>query len=201
MLQGSLLQLEEQIAARAAEQDTAATDIRFDVIVGRNALGPLTAKGDIAATLRQHLAPGGHLSLVETLSRRSQRLHVLIDLDRLDADLAERLVAAEEAIYANTDNPQVNWDVEDIVKLCADAGLSQVHTRVDSQPSQRHIDPRQLNHWFNPGGEKRHTYANYLSQHLDEGELQQVRKLFERELAHRTVPWTTTQVFLQAHAS
>jgi len=201
VLQGSLLQLEEQIAARAAEQDTAATDIRFDVIVGRNALGPLTAKADIAATLRQHLAPGGHLSLVETLSRRSQRLHVLIDLDRLDADLAERLVAAEEAIYANTDNPQVNWDVEDIVKLCADAGLSQVHTRVDSQPSQRHIDPRQLNHWFNPGGEKRHTYANYLSQHLDEGELQQVRKLFERELAHRTVPWTTTQVFLQAQAS
>ena len=201
VLQGPLLQLEEQIAARAAEQDTAATDIRFDVIVGRNALGPLTAKADIAATLCQHLAPGGHLSLVETLSRRSQRLHVLIDLDRLDADLAERLVAAEEAIYANTDNPQVNWDVEDIVKLCADAGLSQVHTRVDSQPSQRHIDPRQLNHWFNPGGEKRHTYANYLSQHLDEGELQQVRKLFERELAHRTVPWTTTQVFLQAQAS
>ena len=201
VLQGSLLQLEEQIAARAAEQDTAATDIRFDVIVGRNALGPLTAKADIAATLRQHLSPGGHLSLVETLSRRSQRLHVLIDLDRLDADLAERLVGAEEAIYANTDNPQVNWDVEDIVKLCADAGLSQVHTRVDSQPSQRHIDPRQLNHWFNPGGEKRHTYGNYLSQHLDEGELQQVRKLFERELAHRTVPWTTTQVFLQAHAS
>ena len=201
VLQGPLLQLEEQIAARAAELETAATDIRFNVIVGRNALGPLTAKADIAATLCQHLAPGGHLSLVETLSRRSQRLHVLIDLDRLDADLAERLVAAEEAIYANADNPQVNWDVEDIVKLCADAGLSQVHTRVDSQPSQRHIDPRQLNHWFNPGGEKRHTYANYLSQHLDEGELQQVRKLFERELAHRTVPWTTTQVFLQAHVS
>ena len=201
VIQGPLLRLEEQIAERAAELDTTPADVRFDVVVGRNALGPLAAKADIAAILCRHLAPGGRLSLVETLSHRSQRLHVLVDLEDLGTDLSERLVAAEESIYADTDNPQVNWDIDDLTKLFADTGLSRVRTRIDIQSSERYIDPRQLSHWFNSGGEKRQTYANYLSQHLEESELQRVRKLFERELAHRTIPWTTTQVFLQAQAS
>ena len=53
-------------------------------------------------------------------------------------------------------------------------------------------------HWFNPGGEKRHTYAHHLTQHLDEGELRQVRQLFEQSLANHAVTWTTSQVFVVA---
>ena len=64
--------------------------------------------------------------------------------------------------------------------------------------SQRHIEPRQLAHWFNPGGEKRHTYAHHLTQHLNEGELRQVRQLFEQSLANHAVTWTTPQVFIVA---
>jgi putative ATPase len=206
VVQGPLMDLPEQIAERVSEMGAARSDaapaapplLRFDAILGRNALGPLKDKAEIAAALYQQLAPGGRISLVEMLSRRSQRLHQLVDLDRLEADLAARLIAAEEAIYTDPDNPQVNWDVEDLEKIFAAAGFDQVQTRVDSNPSQRHIEPRQLGHWFSPGGEKRHTYANYLAQHLDEGELRQVRKLFERGLANRTVDWTTTQVFVQA---
>ena len=77
-------------------------------------------------------------------------------------------------------------------------GLGTVQVRVEEVQSQRHIEPRQLVHWFNPGGEKRHTYAHHLTQHLDDGELRQVRQLFEQSLANHAVTWTTPQVFIVA---
>ncbi len=191
VMQGPLLELAEQVDAREP-------GLRFDAVLGRNALGPLGAKAEVAVALAKQLAPQGRISLVETLSCKSQRLHQLVDLDRLDPDLGERLIAAEEAIYADSGNPQVNWDVDDLVAHFTAAGLTQVQSKVESLQSQRLIELRQLNHWFSPGGEKRHTYANFLAQALDKDELRQVRKLFDHCLANHTVTWTTSQVFLVA---
>ena len=190
VLQGPLATLADQIAAHDP-------DILFDAIVGRHALGGLAHKAQVLAALYRYLAPQGRVSLVEVLSRRSQRLYQLIDLQALGA-LGERLVAAEEAIYAAPDNPRVNWDAADLKQLFAAAGFGSVQVRVEAVQSQRHIEPRHLAHWFNPGGEKRHTYAHHLIQHLDEDELRQVRKLFEQSLAHRAVTWTTPRVFIAA---
>ena len=190
VLQGPLAALADQIAA-------ADPDILFDAIVGRNALGALAHKAEVIAALHRHLAPQGRVSLVEALARRAQRLYQLLDLQQL-GDLGERLIAAEEAIYAAPDNPRVNWDAADIEQMFADAGFGAVQVRVEAVQSQRHLEPRHLAHWFNPGGEKRHTYAHHLTQHLDEGELRQVRKLFEQSLANRAVTWTTPQVFIAA---
>jgi putative ATPase len=191
VIQGPLLDLAEQVDAREP-------GLRFDAVLGRNALGPLADKAEVAVALAKQLAPQSRISLVETLSCQSQRLHQLVDLNRLDPDLSERLIAAEEAIYADASNPQVNWNVKDLVAHFTAAGFTQVQSKVESLQSQRLIELRQLNHWFSPGGEKRHTYANFLAQALDEDELQQVRKLFDHCLANHTVTWTTSQVFLVA---
>ena len=191
VIQGPLLDLAEQVDAREP-------GLRFDAVLGRNALGPLSAKAEVAVALAKQLAPQSRISLVETLSCQSQRLHQLVDLNRLDRDLSERLIAAEEAIYADASNPQVNWNVEDLVAHFTAAGFTQVQSKVESLQSQRLIELRQLNHWFSPGGEKRHTYANFLAQALDEDELRQVRKLFDHCLTNHTVTWTTSQVFLVA---
>lgn len=190
VLQGPLATLAAQIAARDP-------DILFDAIVGRNALGALAHKEEVVAALHRYLAPQGRVSLVETLSRRSQRLYQLLDLQRL-GDLGEHLVAAEETIYATPDNPRVNWDAADLEQMFQAAGFGAVQVRVEAVQSQRHIEPRYIEHWFNPGGEKRHTYAQHLTQHLDAGELRQVRKFFEQSLANRAVTWTTPQVFVVA---
>ncbi len=194
VIQGPLTGLADQVAEREP-------DLRFDAVLGRNALGPHEAKAEIAAALSQKLAAKGRISLVETLSRRSQRLYHLVDLDRLKPDLSQRLIAAEEAIYTAADNPQVNWDVDDLEAIFTAAGFAQVRSQVESVQSQRLIDLKQLNHWFSPGGEKRHTYANYLAREIDGEELRQVRKLFDHCLTNRTVAWTTTQVYLVADAA
>ncbi len=175
--------------------------IRFDAVLGRNALGGLSEKEEIARIIAARLAPGGRIALVETLSRRAQRLHDLVPLETLEAPLRQRLVEAEEAIYADAQNPQVAWDAVDLESFFIQAGLSQVEVHDETLHNQRHITPQQLAHWFNPGGEKRHTYANYLGQYLDAEELHTVRRLFERELANKTVSWSTTRTFLFAQAA
>ena len=193
LLQGELARLQELVAAQES-------DIRFDAIVGRNGLGGLPDKRQMAQVLRQLLARGGRISLAETVSRRAQRLHQLVDLSRLETDLQERIVRAEEAIYVDPDNPRINWDVDSLEEAFAAAAFDGLHLQVDTSESGRRITPQQLGHWFNPGGEKHHTYASYLRQQLDEEEVRQVRRLFENQLTNQTVSWSFTQVFLVADA-
>ena len=191
VLQADLLDL----ASRLAETDP---DLRFDAIVGRNALGQHPQKAEIPRQLFELLSPGGHLSLVETVSQRAQRLHQLVDMSDLDPDLRQRAVQAEEAIYADPDNPQVNWTEVDLETAFRAAGFDSLRAQIETGHTNRRITPQQLSHWFNPGGEKRRTYAGYLHRQLDEEELHQVRRLFERQLPNRTVPWSSTQLFLVA---
>jgi putative ATPase len=180
--------------------DAIETNLRFDGICGRNAIGGLEDKRMVLSELASRLAPNGRLALVETLSRRAQRLHSLLSSEALPPALRQRLVDAEEAIYADRENPHVAWDEEILSSDLREAGLEAIHLHREDLLSQRPITPQQLAHWFDPGGEKRPTYSSYLSQYLDSDELRTVRQAFEREIAHKTVPWSSTQITVTARA-
>ena len=191
VLQAPLVGLSEAIEAREP-------GMRFDAIVGRNALGGLERKEEALRSLLPLLATGGLLSLVETVPRHAQRLHQLVDLSALDRDLQERMAEAEEAVYADPENPSVNWDVEDLRELLVGAGMEAVRLDTDQIHTRRRIGPPQLGHWFNPGGEQHRTYGGLLHRRLDASEVAAVRRLFERELTNKTVDWASTQVFVRA---
>jgi putative ATPase len=193
LLQGPLAEVAELVAQRDPQ-------VRFDAILGRNALEGIEDKPAVARALAGLLAPGGCLSLAESLPRRAQRLYGLLPADHLEVGLRERLVRAEEAIYADSGNPLVNWDAADLEGLFTAAGLRSVRVQVEVTQTSRHLTMAHLGHWFNPGGEQRHTYASYLRQHLAEEEVVALRRLFEKELANRTVDWSAAQAFLVAEA-
>ncbi|MFH1567186.1 MAG: AAA family ATPase [Gemmatimonadota bacterium] len=191
VLEGAVGQLDELVRCRDAA-------IRFDAVVGRNALGSLADKGAALQVLRRLCAPGARLSLVEVVPRRAQRLRALVSLGELEGELAERVAVAEEAIYQDEANPRVNWDGEDLRRLLAEAGFAEAQVELHTQTAERRLTPPLLNAWFSPGGEQRPTFARYLRRHMSEAELRQVRILFERALAHRDVAWSTTYVFAAA---
>ena len=193
VLQGPLIRLRELLEARGEE-------IPFDAMIGRNALGGQAAREEILQHLFLSMAPGGCISLVETVSRQAQRLYQLVNLEGLAPDLGERIVQTEEAIYADAGNPLVNWEATDLQDALVQAGFSAVRLQPETTHIRRRITPQQLGHWFNPGGEKHLTYANHLHQQLDDDELRQVRRLFERELTNKTVNWSSTQVFATARS-
>ncbi len=174
--------------------------MRFDVIVGRNVLTRHPEKAAGARVIALLLRQGGRLSLAEVVPRYAQRLYQLVDLSPLDEAVRQRLIASEEAIFANPEDPMVNWDADDLEAAFAAAGLSEVHGQVKMSTVQQHISSQHLARWFGPSADRqRPTYAQHVGQHLSADELLQVQTLFERQLRDQTVAWASQVVYLSAH--
>jgi hypothetical protein len=116
--------------------------------------------------------------------------HRLVDLTLLGAELAARIVAAEEAIYAAADDPLVNWDEAALYNACGAAGLSATIT-VEDEISPTPITPGMLARWFTPAASDRPSYADHLGRLLTSAEVTQVRDLFQRQLAGQQVAWSS----------
>ncbi|MCZ6553026.1 MAG: AAA family ATPase [SAR324 cluster bacterium] len=97
--------------------------VRFDRVLARNALGRCPDKGLRIAVLGELLLPGGRLAIAETVPSRGERPLAALDWTGLNPDLARRAVAAEEALYADPEDPRVNWNEDDLAQWCEAAGL------------------------------------------------------------------------------
>jgi putative ATPase len=190
-LAGELDELHELLALRGE------SDLRFDAVVGRNALGRLPYKGETLKSLSEWLSPGGRVSLGETVVRHTQRLYDLVDLSPLSGDLRQRLVEAEDTIYADADDPLVNWEAEDLKETLEKVGFQAVTIHAEDEDAEMLISPATLDGWFSTKADRdRPTYAQHLLHQLSEDELARVRGLFEGQLANRTAPWRTQTAFV-----
>ncbi len=168
--------------------------VRFDVAVGRNAFGSSSGHQQLPAVF-EVMAEGGQLSLAEVFPRQAQRLCDLVRLDELEADLRDRVLRAEEEIYEDGSNPRVSWDADDLNKALTAAGFASVEHRAERLAIPRRINLHHLGNWFSPGGDRHPTFANLLRRHIEADELAQIKKLFELQLAHKDVNWSTTYIF------
>jgi putative ATPase len=180
---------------------TRAPDVLFDRIFGRNALG---REPDKVATVRQLvklLRPSGVLVLAETIPRHAQRLYRLLDPKQLNPDLYERLVQAEEAIYANALDPMVNWDTQELRVAFEGAGLV-VEVATERNAAQMYVTPALLERWFttNATSTGRPSYAEHLLRYLSAAEVRTVQDFFTRSLLHQAVRWSSTLTFVKAIA-
>ncbi|MEP0834335.1 AAA family ATPase [Microcoleus sp. AS-A8] len=194
VLSSTLTELPEVLA-------TQVPDIRFDCIIGRNALIHEPEKGAAAKVLAQLLQQSGVLVLAETVPRHTQRLYRLLEKSKLDADLYQRLVAAEEAIYTDKLDPMVNWDTDELRVAFEDVGLV---VEVDEQRelTSMHITPALIERWFaTTSATNRPSYAAHLAKNLTEVEIRAVKELFTRSLLHQTVSWESAIAFLRAELS
>ena len=184
--------------APVSVQDVLATavdgEVRFELIVGRNVLGQLPGKEEALAAWAGLLAPGGMISLAETIVRHTQRLHALLPKGSLPKELLARVVAAEEAIYANPDDALVNWDETAVANWGKGLEIT-VHSETRSQPQM--ISASQVEDWFaSRAGAGRPTYADHLRKQLSETEVATVKALFARALANQVVEWSVTTAFI-----
>jgi len=188
VLSSTLTELPEVLA-------TQVPDIRFDCIIGRNALIHEPEKGAAAKLLAQLLQPHGVLVLAETVPRYTQRLYRLLEKSLLDADLYQRLVAAEEAIYTDKLDPMVNWDVDELRVALESVGLV-VEVDEERALTQMHITPALIERWFaTTSATNRPSYAAHLAKKLTEEEIRVVKELFIRSLLHQTVNWESAITF------
>lgn len=167
-------------------------EIKFDRIIGRNALGKEIDKLKIILDLVNRLNQDGKIILGETILRRSQRLYNLLDKTWLSEKLFQKIVVAEEAVYSNPDDAMVNWDIEDLEKIFIEAGL-EVEVTKQKNTTQIYITENLLNRWFTTSENKtRPSYLNHLEKELTKKEIATVKNLFYGRLKNQVVNWEST---------
>jgi putative ATPase len=177
------------------------TDLRFDAMVGRNALARIPDKAGMLQLLAPWLRPRGSVSLAETIVQHTQRLYNLVDLSPLTDDLQQRVIGAEEQIYADAKDPLVNWDGTDLQSSMEAAGFEEIVLEEETQEAEMLISKATLDRWFATETDlDRPSYGQHLLRRISPGELLQVQALFNGQLANKTVPWQTRLAFVAGRA-
>ena len=193
LLQGRIGELAQLLDADA---------VRFDAIVGRNALINSSEKEAALRQLAERLAPQGWLSLAETVPKHTQRIYALGDRSTLRPELAERLIAAEEAIYADSADALVNWDEDTIEAALFAAFPAQAQSgrvsieRIDADTDVL-ISEGMVRRWFGPALGDRRSYAERLAEGMGPEEVEQIEGWVRGQLLNRTVPWRRRTVLLR----
>lgn len=173
--------------------------LRFDAILGRNALTAYPDKAAAARLLAGLLAPGGRLCLAEAVPRHAQRLSPLLDLTELPADLRAAFLAAEAAIYHDPDDPLVNWDAADLAAAFRAAGWV-VTLDEEQESTEVLITAALLDRWFAATATARRdgrpTLAQRLAGFLTPEECSWIEALCRRQLTGRQVTWQSRVVYL-----
>ncbi|HHO52403.1 MAG TPA: AAA family ATPase [Deltaproteobacteria bacterium] len=174
---GGLAELAEAARAEA---------VRFDRLVGRDALGDVAGWADEAAVLPGLLAPGGRLVLVVAQPARAQRLVQLAAwaLPGLDPGLHGAWSSAEEAIYAELAEP--GGDVEALAGVLTQAGLIATAEEL-SLAGELRVDAGMVERWLAATPD---SWLGRLGQHLPASTKIEVAAAV-RALVGRTVPWAS----------
>jgi putative ATPase len=192
VLQGDLDDLEALLG------DAGYGEVRYDLVVGRNAL---TQHPDRPAALRRLVAllqDGGAISLAEAIPRRAQRLYRLVDTSPLGEETAAALAQAEEAIYSDVNDIMTGWDAADLEKALVDAGLAGIQVLTREIETEHLVTAGQVARWFGDTQVGRPTYGQHLARVLPAEAVAQVRGLYVRQLADKTVPWRSTIAYVVA---
>ena len=173
--------------------------VKFDCIVGRNALLYEGNKAAVIQGLAERLQAGGAIVLAESLPRQAQRLYALLNAQKLDTPLYDRLVSAEESIYTNADDPMVNWEVEDLQHWFEKQGLKVSLERMQNQ-TDIHITSGLLTRWFSstPVEIEKLSYCDRLAQFLSKTEVAAIQQAFKLQLQNQTVNWQSQVVLITA---
>ncbi|MFB2839322.1 AAA family ATPase [Floridanema evergladense] len=190
VLTSTLAELPNVLTAEAA-------NVEFNYIIGRNVLTQEPDKTAAVQKIAKLLPKSGVLVLAESVPRHTQRLYRWLDPKQFEPSLYERLVMAEESIYADPLDSMVNWDVEDLQKAFLSLGLTG-EIFPEHLQTNLHITPSLLERWFVNSNSSRPTLAERLAQTLSQKEVGKIQELFTRYLLHKTLPWSTTVVFVKA---
>ncbi len=186
--------------------------VRFDGILGRNALGAIAEKAQVITTLADHLTPTGRIVLVEAVPRHSQRLTALIPQGKLTSQALNHWQRAEDTLYQQPGDPRFNWDGADLADLFTAAGLTVTWTQ-ETETTDLWVSKALCDRWFDTTNPE--SYGSQLAQALDTealppenqpnppetatiATLPALESVLRRTLQNQTVPWQTTLVFLEA---
>jgi len=187
-------------ALDGAAQEHDASELRFDVILGRGVLADLLDATGFFDAVARRAADGATLALAETVRRRAQRLHALVDWSGAKR-LQRKVIEAEEAVYEAATAPRLRWEPESAAAAARAAGFLEVSTVPHELEADQRLTAATVEAWFAPGREGAPSYADHLGEALSESEIAEVAARYRRQLADRVVRWTSVLAVLRGRRS
>ncbi len=176
-------------------------EVRFDVIVGRNALLAVSDKPATLAVLAGILAQNGIISFCETVPKSSQRIYDLAGFEGLDKGLVEKWKAAEEAIYEDSNDPMVNWTPDDLSTAFQRAGFSIPDFQIEKARMEILVTDSVISRWFPENVSSRAgrpSYGERLNSLLSRKEMDRVKRHITEKLSGEKILWQSETVYLKA---
>ncbi len=167
-------------------------DVRFDFIIGRNFLANATdKKAAVRSIVKLMNEKEASIVLAENIARHTQRLAAL--LQDHGQEWLPRIRKAEDDIYANPDDPLVNWDETTLAGYFEDAGRSIKNIELQSFAREVIISSAQLQHWFDnaPG-----SFRSRLLKLCSADDVDAFFNAVRTELLNHKVQWSTQVAFL-----
>lgn len=172
-------------------------ELRFEAIVGRNALTRSEAKQDLLRACHTALADRGSIALSEVIPRYGVRLSGLVREELEREGLFEKSAAAEELLYTASENPLVSWSERDLERLTREAGFTEVSVSVITTSFTKLVSRSELDTWL-ASGSGGTSYGSALRTALTAEEFERLETLLHRNLDGRTVPWASTWALVSA---
>jgi hypothetical protein len=171
------------------------------------------------------VSAGGYLSLAEPVPRHGQRLSSFLEARgnaneagepsgrepgeagpetaALGAGVLGGLKAAEAEIYTAEEDPLFDWDAEDLVTLCTEAGFRDIRTEWYAREERRSVSSTDLRRWIigEASDAEQGTETSYraaLRRHLNGEQLEELYRLLRERVQAADLPWRTYYLFLTA---
>ena len=167
-------------------------DVRFDFIIGRNFIANASDKQAAVQNIVKLLnEKGGNVALAENIARHTQRLAALLQVH--GQEWLPRIRQAEDDIYANPNDPLVNWDEQTLASYFENAGRSIKYIELQSFMREVIISSAQLQHWFDnaPG-----SFRSRLLKLCSADDVDAFFNAVRTELLNHKVQWSTQVAFL-----
>jgi hypothetical protein len=175
---------------------SAGEGVAFDAIVGRNIIGVLPDKVETIRRAVTLARPSGRIALAETVYALGQRISLLLPPGGTGQDFQRLLAQAEDRLFADNDDPFVNWTPETITTACADAGIVLRARTVAAAPLRR-ITPNLIIHWFRPADSgARISLGERITQLFGEESANKVKRHVHAALDYKDIPWSVVTTYL-----
>ncbi|MFP4014979.1 MAG: AAA family ATPase [Chitinispirillaceae bacterium] len=171
--------------------------VRFDVIMGRNALRNLQEKSRYIKELTSLLAEGGRIILSEIVPSMGQRITGLVS-DFCIGDMYDRLLKAEDSLFSDSADPMVNWNTDSLERELSGMNELGVSGFTFTENASRRISPQEIDHWFRvTSGNERPSLGDRLAEQFTAKEKEELRLLLHRKLDYKSVEWKTAVMFIK----
>lgn len=181
-------------------RSAAGKGVAFDAIVGRSVIGSRADKRGLVERTVDLLRPRGVLALAETVPSRGQRISALCDLSGLSMQIREAFLRAEESLFADSENPLINWSPETLENELREIDGVEVQLKAFDETVSKRIVAADIDHWFRTEGKER-SLGKELAGTLGGKQLEKLRTSFQAQLANRTLPWKTLVLYLRIQRS